>query len=446
MIPLGYRAFLQASAKAMFLLVCCSGMAAASALSNLPLDDILAIASGTRPASAYLSEPVYQHDAIRTLGYRPLTTAQEETKIAATLGALLSAEDTSLHKYAAEALGYRGRVEFLPQLFAMMDCEPHLFSDFFLTPAMNQRERPPEELLRAGLRSSFEGARSCIINLIAEYKLTAMRKEIEKLLETDSSARVRGRAAAALRKLGATESAPALQRAIEKDPSNASALEALGVLGSDAQVPTLLAFLDSHNPGTRDWAVRALAEIKVKKEQPLVEAYLRILEKNPERPPLMAAAGLARFHDRRALPFLRKIIETKEREDPQADRICARAIANAGGPEAVALLNEMVVSGWRRRGGDVEEAMAKLGDPSSARIVWPLYEKNPMRSVVSGWCMTIGGYKQAIKVLAACADKELLESIRARAALATDYPEKDTLRRVVAQIEQRLAGQTAPQS
>jgi hypothetical protein len=353
-----------------------------------------------------------------------------------------------LHRYASEALGQRGRIEFLPQLFAMMDCEPNLFSDFFLVRNLNERERPPEELLRAGLRSSFEMARASIINLIADYKLSAMRKEIEKLLLTDSSAWVRGAAAAALRRIGAPESAPALQRAIEKDPTNAAAFEAIAVLGGDAQVPTLLAFLDSSNPSPRNWALRALAEIKVKKQQPLIEAFLRELEKDPERPSLVAAAGLARFHDRRALPFLRKIVETKQKEDYADDRMCARAIANAGGPDAVALLNEMVVSGWRRHGSDVEEALAKLGDPSSARIVWPLYEKNPMRLVVSGWCGTIGGYRQAIRVLAACADKELLESIRARAALATDYPEKDALQRVVAQIEQRLTGKTAaaPQS
>jgi HEAT repeat protein len=439
MISPRYRALLQRAAAVVISIACC-GTAAADGLWNLPLDDILAIASGARPSPVYLPEPVYQSNAIHTLGYKPAASPEEETKIAATLGKLLTAEDTSLHTEAAKALGLRGRVEFVPQLFALIETEPYLFSAFFAARQLKRGAGPSEKMLRAGLRSKVDKARERIMAVIGDFKMVTMRKEIEKLLEGDPSESVRHQAGYALRKLGAVESAPVLQRAIETDPRNHGAFYALSALGGDAQIPTLLAALDSGDELTKTRALQTLSEIKVTNSKPLVEAFLRVLQQEPGAPSLSAASGLARFNDQRALPFLRRIAEIQP-PDLGKDRICVSAIANAGGPDAVALLNEMLVNRWRNR-GHLEEAMEKLGDPSSARLVWAIYKKNPMRTVVSGWCMTIGGYKKAIRVLAACADKELLESIRAHAALTTGYPEKETFDRLVVLIEQRLSAKT----
>jgi hypothetical protein len=451
MIPQQNRLYRRIAAKAFIFVLCSVNTIKAESDSDISLDRLLAIAANRPPIPDNLSGRDSRRKAIQLLGSRATTSIDDETRIVATLGQILADKDCGVSRQvsavdfsnhcieAAEALGRRGHIQFVPQFFAMMDCEPSLFLAFWSARRLNQGDAPPKELLQKGLRSPLESTRRHILSVIVDFEMTVMRTDVEKLVADDPERSVRSLAAMALRKIGDSRSAHVLLRAVEKDNGNIAAFEALAVVGNDAQVPALLALLNRSAGAIRDSVLKTLAQMPVTRPQPLSGVFLRELQQNPERPSLYAAAGLARFHDRRALPFLRKIVETNLQEDYEKGRMCARAIADAGGPDAVALLHEMVVSGWRRRHGEAEEALARLGDPSSARIVWPIYEKNPMRMVVSGWCGQIVGYKPALKVLAACADKELLESIRARAALATD-DEKGALQRVIAKIEQRLSG------
>jgi len=402
----------------------------------MPLDDVLALATGARHVSLNSAEPMSQRDAIRTLGYRRAASVEEESKIAAALGELLADDDSS--KDAASALGQRGHIEFVPQLLAMTDCDPYLFAEFWKARWLNHGEAPPGELVDAALHSPLEAARRMMLSIIADYKLAGKLREVENLLENDSAPWNRGTAAMALRKIGDRASAPALLRAVQKDTANIAAFEALAVVGSDEQVPALLALLKISAGAVQEHVLQTLADMPVTKSQALVDTFLSVLEKNPDQPSLNAASGLARFHDRRALPFLKRIVAFSQ-QDYERDRRCTRAIADAGGPDAAELLNEMLLSGWQSR-RYVEEAMARLGDPSSARVVWEIYEQHPVRLIVSGWCATTGGYHEGLKVLGACADRELLEKIRARAAETNESREKSSLGRVVVAIERRLSG------
>ena len=412
----------------------------------MPLDELLAIASGGPEAPVLTPEPVKPIHAVASLGYRRVASPEEESKIAATLAALLSTKD--LNAEAAEVLGRRGRMEYLPQLFDRLEGELYLFLRFFSglqVRQMQRRERIPLEepaidILRAALRSPKTETRWRVLSVVGDLKSAALREDVEELLETDPEREVRNVAAYTLGKIGAPQSAAALQRVIERDASNYAAFYALNAVGGDAQVPMLLRLVDSIH---RRAALKALSLIHVTDPQPLVEAFVRVLQEEPETPSLSAAAGLARYHDARALPFLRRLVEIQQ-QDFEDDRTLVRAIANVGGADAIALLNEMVGPSWHKRQrsrGDLETVLAECGDPSSARAVWALYLKYPARRVISGWCATTGGYTDAFRVLAACSDAELLESIRDRSVETTESTERRLLLKVITKIEARLSGE-----
>jgi HEAT repeat protein/PBS lyase HEAT-like repeat-containing protein len=409
----------------------------AGPLPTASLDDILALASGARPAATKFQSQVQRRDAVDRLRDWPVSSAEEEARIAAILGALLSSGDRDLQHNAAMALGKRGHVEFLSELFARLDCEPWLFRAFYFYQP-NASAAPPDEMLRAGLLLGNAAARECIVEIIGWRGIAKFRDDVEQLLDRDSSETVRRESALALHRIGSVHSAPVLQRALEKDPRVDTAFQALGALGNDEQVPTLVTLLGASDSQTRARALDALAHIKVTNPEPVIAALLRVLEQNPDRPSLTAASALAQYKDKRALPFLRQLV-LNGRFDFLSEPKCARAIANLDGPESLALLHEMVGM-MRFRGGDVEDALVQRADPSSGPVVWAVYLQHPVRLVISGWCGTTGGYTKGLKVLSACADKALLEKIRARALEATEYREKQALTNLVAAIEQRLFG------
>jgi HEAT repeat protein len=434
-----YRPLAVGAAGTLLLTLCTPGDVRANTLWEMPMTEVVAIASGARHTPVYLPEPIYPRDAIHTLGYRPAASLEEETLVVTTLAGLLSAKDESLHTRAAEALGRRGHTELLPQLFANLECEPYAFSAFFAGLRSEDGEGPPLEMVRAGLNSGAERVRQCILSLVVNLKISAVHAEVEDLLENDPAENIRLQAAFALRKIGSAESLPALERAIQRDPSNDPAIETLGMLGGDAQLPVLLRLLDSIHHRA---ALKALAEIKVMHPRPLVDALLRVLQEQPDRSALTAAAGLARYHDKRALPFLRQVAATQNAEF-EADRTCVQALANIGGPDAVALLNEMLANGWKKR-GDLETVLAKMGDANSARLAWALYRQHPVRRVVSGWCETTAGYHEGLQVLRTCADGQLLEEVRTYASMTSECTEERTLDRVVQDIEHRLSLKPIP--
>jgi HEAT repeat protein len=367
MLP-GYRALLRFAPQAALIIACGFALATPAALRDMALPDILRIASGDLPAPGSGPNPIDRETAIRQLGVRPAASPEEETKITATLGKLLSDNDRRLHHVAAWALGERGKIEFVPQLFAVMESEPQLFRSFYLARLNRGGGGPPEEMLRAGLLSRVDTVRENIVDLIGLYRAATFRQEVENLLDRDPSGFVRRQAAFALARIGAVESAPVLQRAIEKDPGNDGAFYALSYLASDAQVPSLLATLNSDNAKTRAQALATLSSIKVTNPKPVIDALYRALEQTPDRPPLLAAAALARYKDQRALPFLRQIVAGR-RQELNGERTCVRAIASLGSPESLALLHEMVGTGWCR-GGDLEDELVKIADPSSGPVVW----------------------------------------------------------------------------
>ena len=401
------------------------------------LDDILALASGAGPATATSQIHAQRRDAVDRLRGWPAASAEQEARIAAALGELLSSDDQELRHRAAMALGMRGHVEFLSELFGRLECEPGLFRSFYFGQP-NNCAAPPDAMLRAGLLSDNATAREYVVEITGWYHIAAFRDEVEQLLDKDPSGWVRRESAVALQRIGSVRSAPALQRAIEKDSRNDAAFYALGALGTDAQVPTLVRLLADSDSKTRTLALRALAYIKVTNPEPVIAALLRVLEQNPDRPLLIAASALARYKDQRALPFLRQLV-VNTTLDFDSQRTCIRAIANLDGPESLALLHEMI--GMRRfYRGEIEDVLVQRSDPSSGEVVWAAYLKSPLRLVVSGWCATTGGYTDALRVLRVCADKKLLEKIRARAGETDEKREKRALTNLVAQIEWRLSG------
>jgi HEAT repeat protein len=432
-------------------IICPAAITRGGSYSSVSIDDLLMIATRVEPTTETTKDHPSRRDAISELGERANISVEEEAKIGPVLGACLRADDSNIRYAAAAALGRLGNTQFVPELFARLETEPNLFSIFFFVRRV-RAEGPPEAMLYAGLRASNAEARHVIIQIISAYKIVSFRPEIERVLEADNSNHVRRAAALALGTIGNAESICVLERALQNDPRNDGAVDAVGKLGGDAQVPTLLPLLYAADAQVRAHALQSLSSLKVKDARPICGAFLKILQEHSEQPFLSVACALARRKDPRVLPFLRRIVEARS-ESGIADltrdvvgqsglnnvgQTHVLAIANIDGPESTALLNEMIGCGYRE-GFGLEDELAKRADSSSGPLIWAAYLKDPIRRIVSGWCATTGGYRSAPKVLAACADKELLEKIRARANETTEKSEKRALTSLVTQIEQRFA-------
>jgi HEAT repeat protein len=421
---------------------CTASAGAAAAAARPQLDEVIAIATSANPRGTAVRASSDAINAIKLLGKWTTASADDEAKIAAVLEELLEFDDPPIRRAAAGSLGGRGRSEIVPRLATLFAFDPRLFTQFYMFGPEARTPTPPLNLLLAALRSDQWQVRDDSLTVVTRYKVAGLREEAERIVELDPASSVRREAGLALEKIGTAKSVAVLTRVAVRYPDNDAALRALGALGGDAEVPVLLTLLEGNTNATvRRNVLWALWRIKLTEPKPMLDGLVRVLEQDPML--LSAATILAGYHDARALKYLRRIVETPRQWEFMEDEGCVRAIADVGGPGATKLLNELVANGWYSR-AFIERELVKIGDANSARVVWSAYLEHPVRRVISGWCATTAGYREAFPVLAAYADRELLEKIRARASETPECAEEKALSGLITSIEQRLRGEGHP--
>ena len=414
---------------------CCAGTAAASRPLR-SLDDTISAAGISEQSNRPAKDNGARLAAVQALRSWPHTSAEEENRIASALGTLLQASDPAIQSHAALALGKRGRREYIPVLLAASESNPHLLRNFVAS-LPDGEANPPMEALYSTLNAQNPRARAAAVELVGRCKAMALRPQVEALLDSDASGWVQAAAAEALGRLAASQSAPVLERAVRRTPPIIPAIDPLGACGSDAQVPALIALLDSENAYVQTASVRALTRIKVVNPKPVCDALAGMIERESPAAFPYAASVLLRYHDARGPSLFRRAI--KSNSVPWETKFpFVQAARDFGGPDAVPLLHEMLALGWRSNFG-VEKALADIGDVSSGPLLWSAYLQSPIRRVVSGWCATTGGYRDALPVLEFCADRELLAKISERADKTTEKSERRALCALVDRIEARLS-------
>jgi HEAT repeat protein len=415
---------------------CCAGIAAAESPPLPSLDETIAAAGTSEQSNRLTTDNRAQLAAVKALRSWPRTSAEDESRIATALGMLLQGSDPAIQLHAANALGHRDRREFIPLLLAASESNPHLLRNLVAS-LPNREANPPMEALRSALNAQNPRARAAAVELVGLCKAMALRPEVEALLDSDASGWVQTAAAEALGRLAASQSAPVLERAVRRTPPIIPAIDALWACGSDAQVPALIALLDSANAYVQTASVRALTRIKVVNPKPVCDALAGMIERESPAASPYAASVLLRYHDARGPSLFRRAIRSNS--VPWETKFAfVQAARDFGGPDTVPLLHEMLALGWRSNFG-VERALANIGDVSSGPLLWSAYLQMPIRRVVSGWCVTTGGYREALPVLEFCADRELLAQISARADQTTEKSEQRALCALVDRIEERLS-------
>jgi HEAT repeat protein len=429
--------------KAALLVACATVLAfSAVALAKPPpppltqLSGALALATDPGTFEPIARPEQMRNAAIEALKNWPPASQAEEEQIKEALMAAVERGDGWGRAAAASALGVRNYGDVVPRLVALLETNPSPLW-IFLANLPNGDRAPPIELVRQALRARNPGSRLIALGKIREHKLALLRSEVEQTLETATTSDVRREAALALAQFRSRESLPLLKRVFKEYPNCEGTISALSVLGSDEELPLLVDLLNSPYRQTKDQAFSALCRLDVRDPRPLCDVLLAALRREQKGDPISVVKTLVKYQDRRALSLIREFIETKPKLS-ETGHSYVRAMEKLGGPEAIALLNGMVDLGYHRSFG-IEHALARFGDPSSGPVVWRVYLQHPVRRVISGWCATTTGYSDAGPVLKACADRDLLEQIRRRAADTDEKTEKRYLTNLAEQIEIRLA-------
>lgn len=295
------------------------------------------------------------------------------------------------------------------------------------------------EMLRRGLHSEDAGTRRSTARAIEHYKAVELRVDLEAVLKSDPSDDVRDEAANTLWLLKLRKSAPALRRAFDSGFRSGGVVYGLIQLGSDADIAAVLPLLKSEEEGFRRIVASGLRTATLVNSRPACDALLEALRDPSYEQRLDAVIALGHFREVRAIPRIRELLTHPPPPRPISwddQRAIVDAVSAIGGPKAIALLDEMVQMKYRHHFG-LEEALIHFGSPSSGRAIWKAYRKDPIRVSVGGDVTTIGD-EDAIGVLAACADAELLQEIRERFTDTKDRDETEALGKLIVRIQARL--------
>ena len=400
------------------------------------LDDVLALATRPEPPTKESSYDVERFKALQRLQDWPPAAPEDEARIAAAFTTSLRATNTNIRNAGAWGLGRRGRSEAIPTIFEFAENDSALIGCFFDIYTLGREVEPPLDYLRRGLRSKNPYTRIATLAAIASGKAVTLRPELEAALATDPSSHVRDRAARALSQLHLRESAPALRRALADGLESEGVAYGLTQLGSDADIAAVLPLLKSKNESLRRTVAAGLSTANLANPRPACDALLETIRDPSNDVRIATIRALGHFREPRAIAPIREIIAHPPQPISWNDgRYYVDAVSAIGGADAIALLNDMV-AGFRKHCG-LEAALVRFATPSSARAVWVVYLKDPIRANPGSDVMSTG-YKDSLKVLAACADTELLREIQERLSASKDYYEKSALEELVSKIQARL--------
>ena len=427
-------------------LILAAGVFLTSALAaELPesatLDEVLALATRPEQPSKAGGADVERLNALQRLQHWPKSSAEDEARIAAAFNLSLDTTNANIRNAGAAGLGSRAHREAIPKILALGEKDPALIDCFFMPYAesyrLGRKVDPPIELLRAGLRSRNPEARRAILHAIASCRAVALRADLEAVLESDASDRVRDAAASALCQLRLSESAPALRRAFAAGLQREGVVYALTQLGNDADIAAVLPLLKSKQESLRRTVAAGLSTAKLVNSRPACDSLLEALRDPSKDVRLAAIRALGHFREPRAIPPIRETLTDPQRPISADDRrTYVDAVSAIGGPEAIRLLEDMVQMGFRTHFG-LERALAQFASESSGRAVWDAYLQDPIRTNRGSDIRSVG-YRAALEVLAACADAELLQQIREHLSATQDRYERKALEELIGRIQARL--------
>lgn len=400
-------------------------LSAAELPKSATLDEVLALAT----ENGYDVER-----AIQRLQFWPEVKATDEARIAAAFYASLRATNGNIRSGGAWGLGRRGHGEAIPTIMDLGENDPNLIEGFFQAYTNGREVEPPIDLLRRGLRSKNTNTRRAILGAIANCKASALRSEVETVLASDTSASIRDHAARTLSQLKLPESAPALRRALAAGLASGAAAYGLTQLGSDDDIAAVLPLLKSRNEDLRRTVAAGLSTARLVNSRPACDALLETLDDPNNDVRVAVVQALGHFRDTRALAPIQELISHPQGRISEP-RYYVDAISAIGGADAIALLDSMV-QGFRDLCG-LEQALVRFGSASSARAVWAVYLKDPIRANPGSDVLSVG-YYDALDVLAACADAKLLREIQDRLRTTKDYDEKLAFEKLVGRIQTRL--------
>lgn len=400
-------------------------------------EEVLALATRREQPSKESGYDDDRRNALYRLQIWPKASAKDEARMVAAFQQSLRATTGNIRSAGASGLGKRGHTAAIPTIFKLGEKEPGLIVSFFNGYTHGREVEPPIDLLRRGLRSKNPDMRRAILTAIASCKAVTLRVEVEALLDSDRSETVCEQAASTLWQLGLPESAAALRRALARGLRSEYVAFGLTQLGTDADVAAVLPLLKSDRELLRRAVAEGLSRANLSNPRPACDALLEALHDPSNDVRVAAVRALGRFREARAITPIRELVTHPPRPIPRHElSTYVDAISTIGGPEAINLLDDMMQLGFSHHFG-LERALARFGSPSSARAVWEAYLRDPIRANPGSDVLT-RGYGEALDVLVACADAELLVKIQERLAATKDSDERRALASVSERIQARL--------
>jgi HEAT repeat protein len=402
---------------------------------SAPLAHLVALARRPAISSARTGYDDVRCEALRLLGERPKGTPVREKAIKDALLAALSAEQPQIRNSGAAALGRRGYRSELGRFFAGVEADPEPLVHFYRALDSPQKN-PPVEMLRKGLHSASAPARAAFAEVVGVCHIKALTGELKQLIESDTDPGVRDQAAIALALLGARDSRAALLRLRQRGYQSLSLVRAMIELGGDEQVQGLIPLLWDRDGEIRRLVAEGLGKMPLKDRKTATLSLLATLRDSSPAVRIASAEALASFGEAQAIPILRETLPEARNYSVEERTALVNAVAAFGEELSIPLLNDMLEWRFREECG-LEEVLAKYGHPSSGVAAWRAYVDDLEKAKTRRYL--VGEYTSALQIIGACADADLLKSVRETAAAAADAQLKGRLEQVVDTIAKRVA-------
>lgn len=351
---------------------------------------------------------------------------------------LTTALEGDLSTHAAWALGEMGDLSVAPRIFELGEEKPNLINCYFQLLEVSERSSTlPIHLFRDALASTNYEKRAHTLNAIAVFNIVELSGEIDYHLEFDESERVRDRAAAAIWKMNLTGSLNLLRLQFKKGERSVNLLYALAIMGGDEDIEKLLPLLKSGNRYQISAITEGLVKGKLEDTKLARNAILEALIREGRDYEKVGIKALSHFQDDRLVPILKeRIINAGSKIRYDDARLYFDSLSQIGSPDALDSLHEFLMLGYAGK-YNIEQALVRIGNAESAKLVWSIYLKNPIIPH-NGECLISSGYSRAIIVLAECADGDLLEQIKSYTEKSTYWDERRSLNKTIQKIEDRI--------
>jgi transcription termination factor NusA len=281
-----------------------------------------------------------------------------DERAVASLVASLQDEDTFVRRRATTALGQLGSEEAIePLINALRDQDPTVRQ--MAAKALEGLKKPVVERLIVNMRDDDPGVRWKVIETLG---IKWEMPELVALADEDSS--VRQSAAMALGQLGDKRAVIPLIATLKDEDRNVSqsAAEALGKLGDERAVEPLLVVLsEDEDQITRRRAAHALRCLGDKRQ---IDVLLAMLEDENPKFRREAAKAVGKLKDKRAIDYLLAALED---EDLIVRRRAAQALGQLGDERAVDALLATIEDQEPTLRLTAARVLGKLGDERAVK-------------------------------------------------------------------------------